>query len=278
MTTRTDEWITPRDGETEESALKRRVKMHEFLMTGGIQIGLNSSGVMEYTAAIDDPVAYGPACPWHGEGCSAWAVIFAGDNDGKGERNVDGFTLAELRERYPSIARLDREQSKRDGADDRDPENDRPMVLDRIDRKIEDSRQYAPNNVALGEDNKFVASTALCERHWSRRTGTGLAEKAGLGSDPIWGKAPKSRYGCVLCMGASGGSSRVEANGEPVHVSGNPWDRLVSGTRIGGSYGTGGGGGFRRRPRLEDSRDTAIRAFDGVEEPDAIEIEGDEDE
>ena len=86
MTTRTDEWITPRDGETEESALKRRVKMHEFLMTGGIQIGLNSSGVMEYTAAIDDPVAYGPACPWHGEGCSAWAVIFAGDNDGKGER------------------------------------------------------------------------------------------------------------------------------------------------------------------------------------------------
>ncbi len=279
MVTRTDAWIKPRDGETEQSALKRRVKMHEFLMTGGIQIGLNSAQIMEYTGPIDDPVAYGPACPWHGEGCSAWAVIFAGDNDGTGTRNESGFTLAELREKYPNIARVEREEAKDESSEDAEIET--PMALsgnDRVGQKIDSAAQYAPNTVALDDNNTFVASTALCAAHWSRETADGLAKAAGLARDPLWGKAPKSRYGCVLCM----------EFGEPEQpataVSGNPWDRgrvagspapLLNDYESHGSYPRGG---FRRRPRLEDSRDTAVRAFDNIEEPDEIVIEGDEDE
>ena len=269
-----DEWIKPRDGETEQSALNRRVKMHEFLMTGGIQIGYNADKIMEYTAPIDDPVAYGPACPWHGEGCSAWTEIFAGNNDGTGTVGPQGLTLFELRERFPNIARADREQSKSDSADNAvDPYPDTPMVLDKKVDRYSNAADYAPNTVAFGDDNTFVASTALCARHWSRRGAEELAIKAGLTGEVLWGKAPKSRYGCVLCM--DDGDHFDFGGGQKVPVSGNVWDRgRVAGSPSYPQYG----GGFRRRPRLEDSRDTAVRAFDGIEEPDTIEIEGDEDE
>lgn len=293
----TDAWITPRDGETEADSLTRRVKMHEFLLTGGVQIGYNSSGIMEYTSEID-PVEYGPACPWHGEGCSAWEVIFKGDSDGAGRVGPQGLTLAELRAKYPHIARADREDAKRDSNDESQSKTSiSPATRTKIEQKIADAGNYAPNSVAFADDGSgFVASTALCSRHWNRTTSEALAKDAGLAADTLWGKAPRSKMPCVVCE---------ELGEEPPissPVSGNPWDRKSQPSQYGGgsggygqgnSYGGGsehdgqrgytpgkqGGNGFgwRRKPRLEDSRDAAVREFDSLEEPDEIIIEGDEE-
>jgi hypothetical protein len=86
------------DGETEEKALRRRVRMHEFLMTGGIQ--LTSKPTVTYSEPID-PLTVAeeyPDCPWHGvdpDGtkCSAWEEIVAG----RGTGEVVSPTLPELR-------------------------------------------------------------------------------------------------------------------------------------------------------------------------------------
>ena len=63
-------------GETEAHALKRRITMHEFLMTGGVQIGYQD-GKMAYSPAI------GPdereQCPFHEDvDCIAWREIREG--------------------------------------------------------------------------------------------------------------------------------------------------------------------------------------------------------
>lgn len=60
------------DGRT----LKRRIKMHEFLMTGGVQTGYNDKGEMTYSGPIT--VVNDPVCPWHGLSCEAWQEIVAG--------------------------------------------------------------------------------------------------------------------------------------------------------------------------------------------------------
>lgn len=62
-------------GETEASALLRKIKMHEFLMTGGVMLGYEK-GVMRYGPPIT--VATDPVCPFHGEDCPAWEEIVAG--------------------------------------------------------------------------------------------------------------------------------------------------------------------------------------------------------
>jgi hypothetical protein len=78
-------------GETEAAAIRRRVKMHEFLMTGGTQLGV-VDGKMTYSDPID--AATTPVCPWHDEDCIAWAEIQAG----RTTPYTDGPTLAELRD------------------------------------------------------------------------------------------------------------------------------------------------------------------------------------
>ena len=81
-------------GETEDAAILRRVRMHEFLMTGGTQLGV-VDGKMTYSDPID--AATTPVCPWHDEDCIAWAEIQAG----RTKAYADGPTLAELREITP---------------------------------------------------------------------------------------------------------------------------------------------------------------------------------
>lgn len=65
-------------GETEAEALKRQIKMHEFLMEGGVAEGRDASGTMIY----GDPIVVSnmPAeCPFHtSEECVAWVEIKAG--------------------------------------------------------------------------------------------------------------------------------------------------------------------------------------------------------
>jgi hypothetical protein len=93
-------------GEDETKALKRRVRMHEFLMTGGIQ--LTQKPTVTYSEAIDPATVAEefPDCPWHGvdpDGtkCSAWEEIIAG----RGTGEVISPTLTELRGRtYDELA------------------------------------------------------------------------------------------------------------------------------------------------------------------------------
>ncbi len=67
-------------GETAETALLRRVKFHEFMMTGGQPNGFKN-GKLTYSDPVDPSVT--PNCPWHnadglGEPCTAWAEVVAG--------------------------------------------------------------------------------------------------------------------------------------------------------------------------------------------------------
>lgn len=67
-------------GETPETALRRRVRFHEFMMTGGQANGFKN-GKMSYSDPVD-PTAT-PNCPWHnadgaGEPCTAWTEIVEG--------------------------------------------------------------------------------------------------------------------------------------------------------------------------------------------------------
>jgi hypothetical protein len=63
-------------GENETQALKRRVKVHEFLMGGGVVLGLDEYDRVVYSGPID--TTSHPVCPWHEEDCIAWAEIDAG--------------------------------------------------------------------------------------------------------------------------------------------------------------------------------------------------------
>lgn len=63
-------------GETTTQALSRRIKMHEFLMSGGVMTGY-VDGVMAYSEPIvaEEHVK----CPWHlAEDCVAWVAIREG--------------------------------------------------------------------------------------------------------------------------------------------------------------------------------------------------------
>ncbi len=97
-------------GESKEHALARRVKMHEFLATGGVQIGTDPvTKRAVYTGPVDP--ASTPECPWHPDypgitPCSAWEEIKAG----RGSGEVVSPTLAELRSRTPEELRDARER------------------------------------------------------------------------------------------------------------------------------------------------------------------------
>lgn len=97
-------------GEPKEHALARRVKMHEFLATGGVQIGTDPvTKRAVYTGPVDP--ANTPECPWHPDSpgvapCSAWEEIKAG----RGSGEVVSPTLAELRGRTTEELRDARER------------------------------------------------------------------------------------------------------------------------------------------------------------------------
>lgn len=66
-------------GETEAQGRLRRVKMHEFLMTGGI-VESTKDGHVTYSKPLTVLDALGiPECPWHGANCDAWILIRKGE-------------------------------------------------------------------------------------------------------------------------------------------------------------------------------------------------------
>jgi len=95
-------------GETEAEALKRQIKMHEFLMSGGVQIGYKE-GRMAYSGPVS-PSTH-PVCPWHGEGCVPWAEI----SEGRGEWTRIEAELAEV-ESYIAAATSAEELEALNGA------------------------------------------------------------------------------------------------------------------------------------------------------------------
>lgn len=90
-------------GEDESKAIRRRVKMHEFLMTGGVLLGEEPKTRKPIYSEPIDPLTVAelhPECPWHGvdrDGtrCTAWVEII----EGRGTGEVVEPTLAELRGR-----------------------------------------------------------------------------------------------------------------------------------------------------------------------------------
>jgi hypothetical protein len=97
-------------GESKDNALRRRVKMHEFLATGGVQLGIDpATKRMTYSGPVDPATT--PECPWHPDypgvaPCAAWEEIKAG----RGSGEVVSPTLAELRDRTPEELRDARER------------------------------------------------------------------------------------------------------------------------------------------------------------------------
>lgn len=87
--------------ESSETALRRRVKMHEFLMSGGVYLGIDpETGRALYSELVDPATAADeyPDCPWHGTDpdgtkCSAWEAIITG----RGTGEPVSPTLTELR-------------------------------------------------------------------------------------------------------------------------------------------------------------------------------------
>ena len=81
-------------GETLERALLRRVKMHEFLIPGGVMQVDTKTGEVTYSDEVE--VATTPVCPWHDADCPAWAELRAG----RGTGTTFSPTIVERRESY----------------------------------------------------------------------------------------------------------------------------------------------------------------------------------
>lgn len=70
--------------EDDADAMLRRVKMHEYLMTGGVQLGLDKvTSKMIYSDPIETTDLWKPEhtdCPYHpGQDCTAWELIRSGN-------------------------------------------------------------------------------------------------------------------------------------------------------------------------------------------------------
>lgn len=85
------QFLLPGEVDGDGRSRTRAIKMHEFLMTGGVQTGYDNKGIMTYGPPIT--VDAGPVCPWHGEGCMAWTEIV----EGRGEWTRLESELADLK-------------------------------------------------------------------------------------------------------------------------------------------------------------------------------------
>lgn len=256
-------------GETQTDAVLRRVKMHEFLMTGGVPLTYNGKGQMIY----GDPVtaASHPVCPWHDRNCEAWTEIVEGRGfwtameaqlaDLQAELDLTFVGDEEIPERIDAlIAKL--EMRPRDAA------TLRARTTDEVATEIKQSkarRAAIAKSQAISE-KKIVAGlqhlpnwqgvstngvvTTLCDNH--RRNHRALSDAT------TWSRIPISRSQCDVCDG------EVQFDAAPVKQSfGNPWDKQPM---------------YAKPEPIQDSRDDAVEAFANLDIVDEIVIDGDEGE
>lgn len=97
-------------GEDAVMAMLRRVKMHEYMMTGGVSLGANkSTGIVSYSVPITTDLMHNyaecPFCHAHAE-CAAWEMIL----DGEGYWTAMDIRLKEIAEQLQettTIAEMD---------------------------------------------------------------------------------------------------------------------------------------------------------------------------
>lgn len=243
--------------ETVDQAMTRRIMMHEFLMTGGVQTGYNDKGQMTYSDPIT--VADYPVCPWHGEDCLAWNEIVAG-------RGHWTRMEAELAEAEAELA-VAIEEKDEESAFGMIPNVNR--LRDKLAMRPRDAlalRQRTPEQIEAEH------AEAIRRRVKRTRDLDEVARAAGRIAD----KFTQSVNAHPSTTG------RVYAAAGP-KTGGNPWDRKT--TIVDEKTGEVFDRPVRHRDHHtpmfkveDDSRDDAARAFGGEAVPDHIEIDGDEGE
>lgn len=281
-------------GEDEAYALHRRVKMHEFLIPGGIQLGV-TDGKMQYSdPIIVDEWAF---CPWHDSEdtepddiCQAWAEIRAGRNpqalferlqeqladrereflivssDDSEEVREDAESLAlEIADLQEQVARA--QIKAKQGISILDGRN--APATPPIRNRFDSNEDYEPFWAMLTEDGGHDEATILCNAHQAESHQRAKAiSAAGPGVQyGKWKRVPRHGRECIVC--ATGEKPVSRNDGFSHGYGGNPWDREQTG------YSP------RRRnlpPPPPDARDDAAAAFGMGAVPDEIEFGEDESE
>lgn len=286
----------------------RRIKMHEFLMTGGVKVG-EREGRTTYSDPIDHQAAeWENKCPWHGEqdgDCDAWLEIVAGRGywtrlaaelatlqsdfieDG-GEGNVDRIAeLMAVLEMQPRDAKALRERT--------------PEML--AEERAHTLRAKARRTASLKSATAAAAKIAEGLTHapnWRVATKNGFTvyctdHKPTAHEDETWTRIPSGRSQCIECaFEAAPAKAPVYAAAGPKR-GGNPWDKMSADAFTPAepsiNYKTGeisdgyddDGDWWNEGPKAPvfqepDSRDEAIAAFADTSLPDTIEIDGEEGE
>ena len=297
---------------------RRRIMMHEFLMTGGTQKGY-VDGKMAYSGPVS-PSDYHD-CPWHGTDCWAWVEI----REGRGEWTRMEAELATARTALAvessesqikfiegEISRLKEKLEMRPidakALRDRTPEEiakakaaskksraDFALAVAAASKtaglhsrpgaaKIAVGQAHAPKMALRRKDGAVDEATVLCQEHAGHKND--MAFDAGADTMlSLWHVVPGGRFQCKFC------EAKAPARIEKVKKTGNPWDKPSVNTSTGEVTGS-----WRDdepmwnhdyadkwsprpvEPLPEDSRDLAMDAFAGESVPDTIEIDGDEGE
>ena len=287
-------------------SMTRRIKMHEFLMTGGIKVG-EREGRTTYSDPIKhtDP-AWETTCPWHGAqdgDCNAWLEIVAG----RGYWSRLSVELAALEAELEDTKREDFDALAEQAQTLRNTlalqPRDAKALRDRTPEIIAEERAHsvrakARRTASLKSATAAAAKIAEGLTHapnWRVATKNGFTvyctdHKPTAHEDETWTRIPAGRSECIECaFDAAPAKAPVYAAAGP-KKGGNPWDKMSADAftpvepRV--DYKTGeileddwwNEGPSAPVVQEPDSRDEAFAAFAAVGVPDAIEIDGDEDE
>lgn len=294
-------------GDPEGRTPARAVKMHEFLMTGGVKVG-EREGKATYSDPIDhhDP-QWAKKCPWHGEPiCEAWSEIVAG----RGYWTAMQDEMDALEKAVKDTAAEDFDTSMARLTEVKDKLAMRPRdakaLRERTPEMIAEERAHLDRNKARAKRDfaaaaaaaKAAAAALISRPLWVQKNSDGVVvhiyceahKPVSETADASWSRIPAARGVCEECeFEAAEPKPRVYAAAGK-KSGGNPWDRDASASRFSGSVNTRtgevsddwGGSGYSKyepAPRKPKNAlaDEAMAAFSG-DIPDEIVIEGNEED
>ena len=255
--------VLPGETDSDGRTPRRRIMMHEFLMSGGIQKGY-VDGKMAYSGPVG-PSDYHD-CPWHGADCWAWVEI----REGRGEWTRMEAELANLRvEENRLIAdgavltlgkvelqiaalkeKLDMRPIDAKALRDRTPEEiakakaagkksraDFAVAVAAASKtagehsrpgaaKIAVGKAHAPNVALRLADGVVDEDTVLCTEHAGYKNDVSFD----AGSETVlgqWHVVPSGRFQCRYCR------LNAPARAEKAKKIGNPWDKPSVNTSTG---------------------------------------------